>query len=201
MLAASGAAGTAGDAVVLGPGGAVSRVSGFGFGTGSAAQQQRRQGGVGAAAAAAAAGSGGGASSSSAAGSRVWLVLQHAPCLIPFQDRVMLFQAVVSEEKESAAVAAAAAAGAGSMFTFDDPMGMFMGGAQENRFVTIRCAACVAIRFAACVTVRCAVLRLRSSASVLASPVGSDCGMCALLVCFLTDSNCASGGGTYGRSQ
>jgi hypothetical protein len=70
----------------------------------------------------------------------VWLVLQHAPCLIPFQDRVKLFQAVVSEEKEVAAAAAAAAAGAGGMFTFDDPMSMFMGGAQENRFVTIRYA-------------------------------------------------------------
>jgi hypothetical protein len=53
---------------------------------------------------------------------------------------VKLFQAVVSEEKEVAAAAAAAAAGAGGMFSFDDPMAMFMGGAQENRFVTIRWA-------------------------------------------------------------
>ncbi|WIA32325.1 hypothetical protein OEZ86_003165 [Tetradesmus obliquus] len=129
MLPAAGAAVAAGDPVAVG---------GFGFGTGTTAQQQRRQGTLGAAAAAAFGAGGGGGGSTSAAGSRVWLVLQHAPCLIPFQDRVQLFQAVVSEEKEVAAAAAASAAGAGGMFTFDDPMSMFMGGAAENRFVTIR---------------------------------------------------------------
>lgn len=123
------AEGAAADAVVIGPGAAVDRVGGFGFGAHGAVQQRRQQGGVGAVAAAAAAGS--------SAGSRVWQVLQHAPCLIPFQDRVKLFQAVVSAEKEAAAAAAAAADG-GNAFLFDDPLFMMGGGHQESRFVTIR---------------------------------------------------------------
>jgi membrane protease subunit (stomatin/prohibitin family) len=90
----------------------------------------------------------------------------------------MLFQAVVSEEKEAAAVAAAAAAGAGGMFTFDDPMGMFMGGAQENRFVTIRCAALQQV-CGAC-------------ASVLVSSADDKCAHLPLPL--LTDSSCACAG-------
>jgi hypothetical protein len=76
------------------------------------------------AAAAAAAATGGG----SRPGSRVWVVLEHAPCLIPFELRVQLLQHVLELEK------AAAVESGEVMRMWDDPMESF-----ENRFVTIRC--------------------------------------------------------------
>lgn len=116
---------------VMVPGGAAQVTRRFGF-DGSDVMQQRRQ-----QAAQQGAAAGGGhmvasGTAPAAAGSRVWLVLQHAPCLVPFQERVQLFQSVVSAEKE-----AAAAERDRHPFMFDDPHEFLMG-AHANKFVTIR---------------------------------------------------------------
>jgi hypothetical protein len=60
-------------------------------------------------------------------GSRVWVVLEHAPCLVPFELRVQLLQHVLELEK------AAAVESGEMMHMWDDPMEAF-----QNRFVTIR---------------------------------------------------------------
>jgi hypothetical protein len=57
----------------------------------------------------------------------VWVVLEHAPCLVPFELRVQLLQHVLELEK-SAAVESGEV-----MHMWDDPMEAF-----QNRFVTIR---------------------------------------------------------------
>lgn len=73
--------------------------------------------------AAAAAAAGGGRSP----GSRVWVVLEHAPCLVPFELRVQLLQHVLELEKASAVESGEV------MHMWDDPMEP-----PQNRFVTIR---------------------------------------------------------------
>jgi hypothetical protein len=116
-----------------------SRGSTFSQGESGSAQMQQVRAvlmpGFPPAAAAVAAGAGS-SSSSSSAGGRVWQVLQHAPCLIPFQDRVQLFQSVVAAEKENAA--ATAAGGGSNPFVFDDSLDQGFMQPMENRFVTIR---------------------------------------------------------------
>jgi hypothetical protein len=69
------------------------------------------------------AGGGGGRSP----GSRVWVVLEHAPCLVPFELRVQLLQHVLELEKASAVEAGEV------VRMWDDPMEP-----PQNRFVTIR---------------------------------------------------------------
>lgn len=122
---------------VVEPGGAVHVTGRFGYRPGDVVQQRRQHAAQQGAAAAAGGGGGGGRSaangSAAVAGSRVWLVLQHAPCLIPFQERAQLFQSVVSAEKEAAAAAAES-----HPFMFDDPHEFLMN-AHGNKFVTIRC--------------------------------------------------------------
>jgi hypothetical protein len=85
----------------------------------SAAHEEGADGANGVAAGAAA---GGGRSP----GSRVWGVLQHAPCLVPFELRVQLLQHLLELEKAGVVVA-------DEMQMWDDPMEVF-----QNRFVTIR---------------------------------------------------------------
>eukprot|EP00879_Flechtneria_rotunda_P004018 GHRR01004259.1.p1 GENE.GHRR01004259.1~~GHRR01004259.1.p1 ORF type:complete len:730 (+),score=344.71 GHRR01004259.1:50-2191(+) len=97
--------------------GGVVRADSFGFDAEDPVQQLRRT--------AVFQGAGGGAG----AGSRVWLVLQHAPCLIPFQDRVKLFQSVVADAKEAAEYASA--------MQYHNLMEMLMD-TSADRFVTIR---------------------------------------------------------------
>ncbi|KAF8071258.1 UPL6 [Scenedesmus sp. PABB004] len=110
-----------------------------GGGAGAAGRGAHQQGRSGSSAGGAGPLAGGAPPPAAGASSRVWLVLQHAPCLIPFSDRVQLFQDVVSAEKEAAADAELAARGGGGGFMFDDPLdAMMMAGGEGPRFVTIR---------------------------------------------------------------